>query len=64
VGGYDYGRVWDDADGDADLAGARMHRGYTVGMWFAPFSAAALHPFATWSDEEGWLFNFRLGFSF
>lgn len=64
LGGYDYGRVWDEAEDDADLPGARMHHGYTAGLWLAPFSAAALHPFATWSDEEGWLFNFRLGFSF
>ncbi|MFT7588088.1 MAG: hypothetical protein ACI959_000294 [Limisphaerales bacterium] len=59
LGGFDYGGVWNPGEDTGE-----MHRGYTAGMWFAPLSAAVLNPFATYSDEQGWLFNFLVGFSF
>ena len=60
VGGFDYGRVWHPIDADRQ----RLHQGYVAGLYLAPLSTVALVPFMSYSQEQDWLFNFSLGFSF
>lgn len=63
VGGFDYGRVWFPGDIE-DEGSEQLYKGYAVGFFIAPFTSIALQPFMTWSKEEDWLFNFRMGFAF
>jgi hypothetical protein len=59
LGGFDYGRVWIPEEGFNE-----WHQGFAAGVWIAPLSVAVINPYASWSEDEGWLFNFLLGFNF
>jgi len=59
LGGFDYGRVWDDAD-DPSLG---LRTGYTAGVWFNALKYVIISPFYSWSEESN-LFNLQIGFGF